>query len=90
MKKRARTKPLIILIGRTNDLKIFGIKIDHRTKQILKKYWPGPISIVLPRDGDIPVPTPSLSLACRLPKTVWLRDLLKKKEKIEKFMCILV
>jgi L-threonylcarbamoyladenylate synthase len=31
-----------------DDLKLFGIKVDHKMKLILEKYWPGKISIILP------------------------------------------
>jgi len=48
LKKRDRSKPMIILISNTQDLKVFNIKIEKATIEILKKYWPGPTSVILP------------------------------------------
>ncbi|MBU0997923.1 threonylcarbamoyl-AMP synthase [Patescibacteria group bacterium] len=48
LRNRARKKPFIILIGSINQLKLFKIKIDKKTNQIFKKYWPGKVSIILP------------------------------------------
>ncbi|MDP1845556.1 MAG: L-threonylcarbamoyladenylate synthase [Candidatus Moranbacteria bacterium] len=41
-------KPFIILISSIEDLALFKVKIDNATKNILKKLWPGKISVVLP------------------------------------------
>ncbi len=79
LRKRSTDKPLIILISSINDIKDFGISIDPNQESILKKFWPNPISII------IPSPNPELeylhrgkkSLAFRLPKTDWLINLLK-------------
>ncbi|MBI5765819.1 L-threonylcarbamoyladenylate synthase [Candidatus Falkowbacteria bacterium] len=48
VRKRRPDKPFIILISSIADLKLFNIKINKKTKTILKKYWPGPVSIILP------------------------------------------
>lgn len=48
VRERTPDKPLIILIGSLDDLKLFGIRIDAKTKKLLAKYWPGKISIILP------------------------------------------
>ena len=48
LKKRDRSKPMIILISHMQDLKVFNIKIEKATIEILNKYWPGPTSIILP------------------------------------------
>lgn len=48
VRKRRPDKPLIILISSITDLKKFGIKISKEVEIILKKYWPGKVSIILP------------------------------------------
>jgi len=80
LKKRRKDKPFIILIARLADLDLFGAQKDITAQ--LKKFWPGPVSIILP--------CPSLNkkmfylrslektLAFRLPKPYWLRRLLQK------------
>lgn len=80
LRKRNPKKPMIILIGSMNDLELFGIKPDRKTSGLLKKIWPGKVSVVLPnknkkfrylrRGAD--------SLAFRLPRKKNLTDFLKK------------
>ncbi|MDP2629168.1 MAG: L-threonylcarbamoyladenylate synthase [Candidatus Harrisonbacteria bacterium] len=80
LKGREEDKPFIILISRFSDLKHFGIEPDRKTRKTLRRYWPGPFSIILPAQQQ------SLSylhrgkenLAFRLPKPLWLRKFLKK------------
>ena len=48
VRERRPDKPLIILISLLDDLKLFGIKVDPKTKKVLEKYWPGQVSIILP------------------------------------------
>jgi L-threonylcarbamoyladenylate synthase len=50
LKKRDSGNPFIILISSLKDLNLFGVKIDNKTKKILKKYWPGKVSVILPCD----------------------------------------
>lgn len=50
LKGRDKDKPLIILISEISDLEKFGVKIGGNTRDILKKYWPGKVSIILPCD----------------------------------------
>ncbi|PIR88496.1 MAG: threonylcarbamoyl-AMP synthase [Candidatus Harrisonbacteria bacterium CG10_big_fil_rev_8_21_14_0_10_44_23] len=77
---RDKNKPVIVLIGRISDLKLFGIKLSSKLKKSLKRYWPGPISIIFP------VSSPRFShihrgggsIAFRLPQNRPLRRLLKK------------
>ncbi len=85
LRHRQPSKPLIILISSLNDLKTFGIKLTPSTCSLLTDLWPGPVSIILPLAGS-PARLKKLaylhrgkkSLAFRLPKPKWLRDLLKK------------
>ena len=79
IRERNPDKPLIILIGSVSDLKKFKVKIDLKTKKIIKKYWPGQISIILPADKKLEyLHRGTGSLAFRLPKDQWLTALLKK------------
>lgn len=47
LRKRDLVKPMIILIGSIQDLKLFNIKLDKETIPWLKKLWPGKTSIIL-------------------------------------------
>lgn len=48
VKKRGTKKPFIILISSIKDLELFKIKIDKDAENILKKLWPGKVSVILP------------------------------------------
>ncbi|NTW27467.1 MAG: threonylcarbamoyl-AMP synthase [Candidatus Moranbacteria bacterium] len=80
LRKRELGKPMIILISSLNDLKKFGVVCSAAQKNVLKKLWPGKVSVVfgcklkkweyLHRGKN--------SLAFRLPADEELVSLLKK------------
>jgi len=75
---RIPNKPFIILIGSIDQLKLFKININSKTKEILNKYWPGKVSIVLPcpySEFEY-LHRGTNSLAFRLPNIKDLTDLL--------------
>ncbi|MDO8669356.1 MAG: tRNA pseudouridine(55) synthase TruB [Candidatus Buchananbacteria bacterium] len=79
IRKRNPDKPFIILISSLADLKKFGVKIDQPTEKIIKKYWPGPVSIILNCDKKLSyLHRGTDSLAFRWPNNSWLMALLKK------------
>jgi len=80
LKQRDPKKPLIILIGKTDDLKLLGVKLDKDTKKILQKYWPGKVSIILPcpHKKFSYLHRGTRTLAFRLPSHPNLVNLLKK------------
>ena len=80
LRSRDLQKPMIILISDVADLETFNIEIDNKTWVILKKYWPGKMSIILPcEDAKFSyLHRGGKSLAFRLPDRKDLRDLIKK------------
>ncbi len=80
IKKRDLNKPSIILIGDINEIKKLGIELTQAQEDVLKEYWPGPVSIVFKCSN------PDLfflhrgteTLALRLPFSYTLRHLLTK------------
>ncbi len=80
LRKRSRRKPMIILIGSERDLGLFKIKLSRETEGLLKKNWPGKVSIILPCPSEkfFYLYRGTKKLAFRLPKKEWLRGLLKK------------
>lgn len=70
IKKRPKSKPLAVFV---TDLKTAGelAQIDEEQNKILKKYWPGKYTFVLPKKGGE-------TIALRIPKHVFLQKLLKK------------
>ena len=79
LRRRTPTKPMIVLISSPNDLKKFGVVLDDFSRKILRKVWPGPISVVLPLRGEKfrYLHRGTHTLAFRLPRPRGLRALLK-------------
>ena len=70
LKNRPEDKKFIILIGREKDLELFGVHLTDFQQEAIKKYWPGPVSLILStKDGN---------LAFRLPAKEDLRELLQQ------------
>src|SRR4051812_15829747 len=46
-RERSPEKPCIILIGDMVALNNFNISLSFEQKEEVKKYWPGPVSIIL-------------------------------------------
>lgn len=80
LRKRAKDKPMIILISSANQIINLGIKLTKTQLEIFKKIWPDKISII------IDAPDKNLhylhrgknSLAFRLPDHEFLINLLKQ------------
>jgi L-threonylcarbamoyladenylate synthase len=80
VRKREPSKPCIILIGSINDIARFSIRIDQNTKKELLKYWPGPVSIILPCSDEkfAYLHRGGSSLAFRIPRDKELLRLLEQ------------
>lgn len=78
--KRDPRKPFIILISSIRDLALFNIKLDNATRDILKKIWPGKISVILqcPDKKFQYLHRGTKTLAFRVPKRKSLLKILKK------------
>jgi L-threonylcarbamoyladenylate synthase len=78
--KRNKKKPFIILIGSMRDLALFKIKLDNKTQRLIRKLWPGKISIVLPVISSKfhYLHRGTKTLAFRMPEKRSLLKLLKK------------
>ncbi|MBI2033859.1 MAG: threonylcarbamoyl-AMP synthase [Candidatus Liptonbacteria bacterium] len=80
LRKRNRKKPMIILVSSITDLKRFGVNVDSRTKKVLRRFWPGKVSIILPCPSKkfTYLHRGAKTLAFRLPAKKSLRAFLKK------------
>src|SRR6185437_3917319 len=83
LRRRNPSKPMIILIGDLRDLARFGIRPNAAAQKVLKRVWPGKVSVVLPLPPARAKKLKYLdrgtgALAFRLPEPAWLRAFLKK------------
>ncbi len=80
LKGRNRKKPFIIVVSSPRDLGKFNVHLTAADRRILRKIWPGPVSVVLPVGGKKfgYLKRGGASLAFRCPRPEWLRKFLKK------------
>jgi L-threonylcarbamoyladenylate synthase len=79
IRQRNSQKPFIIFISSQEDLDIFKIKINKKIETVLKRVWPGKVSVILPCPSAKfhYLHRGTKSLAFRLPKNKKLLELLK-------------
>lgn len=84
LKKRTPEKPFIILIDKISHLDDFGVILSIKQKTVLKKFWPGKISVIFTLSCKKSIKNlrylhrGTNSLAFRLPENDRLVSLLKK------------
>ena len=80
VRKRSPLKPCIVLIGDVSDLEKFSIDLSLEQKNELKKYWPGPNSIIFDCKDEkfLYLHRGTNTLSFRLPAQAELQNLLKQ------------
>jgi L-threonylcarbamoyladenylate synthase len=88
LRRRNPKKPMIILIADPREVRRFGVPIDARMRRMFRKYWPGKVSMVLrikrwrpgiqSKDKSRYLHRGTGTVAFRVPKPKWLRELLQK------------
>ncbi|RDJ38446.1 MAG: threonylcarbamoyl-AMP synthase [Crenarchaeota archaeon] len=79
-KKRPADNPLIVHINKYDDLQILTDKIPPLTKKITRKYWPGPLTILVKKSKNVPDTTTGgqKTVAVRIPSNKIARLLIKE------------
>jgi L-threonylcarbamoyladenylate synthase len=80
LRKRERDKPLIVLLAGIAELDKFGVVPGERTRELLDKVWPGPVSVIVPVAGPewAYLHRGTGGIAFRVPKKPDLRELLRQ------------
>jgi L-threonylcarbamoyladenylate synthase len=53
LKGREKTMPMITVVSSEDDLSLFGVEIGEFEKDLIKKYWPGPNTLIFDtKDGS--------------------------------------
>jgi L-threonylcarbamoyladenylate synthase len=78
IKGRDFSKALPVLIGDLEQINLVASRLDRRSEKLIKAFWPGPLTIILPKNASLP---PNLSpyetVGIRMPNYPWLLDLIK-------------
>lgn len=80
IKKRDKSKPLPVFIDGLKMANKIAV-IDSKETAIIKKYWPGKYTIVLPRRNAKIYGVEKKTIALRIPKFKFLNNILKKINK---------
>jgi tRNA threonylcarbamoyl adenosine modification protein (Sua5/YciO/YrdC/YwlC family) len=79
VKERSHLKAIPILISDTEELDLVAQKISPGTKKIINHYWPGPLTLVLPKQPALPDNlSQTNSIGVRVPDDNLTRELLRK------------
>lgn len=78
VKGRADNKPPVVLIADLSDLLKFGAELTDRSKTLINKFWPGPVSLILPIKSELIYLDQGLGLAIRLPNDNDLRQFIRQ------------
>lgn len=79
LKGRTPTKPCIILLADTHDLRHFPVTLSQYQRDFIDTHWPGPLSIILDLDEDVfpEIHRGAQRLAFRIPNHKQLREFLR-------------
>lgn len=69
LKGRPQDNPLIVHISKKQDIYLVAREVPHNAKILIREFWPGPLTLVLPKNPSIPdVVTAGLdTVAVRMP-----------------------
>ena len=54
VKQRPADKPLLLLIDRMEQLLEVAAEIPHPYRELMTKFWPGPLTLIFPANKDLP------------------------------------
>ncbi|MEM1689461.1 MAG: L-threonylcarbamoyladenylate synthase [Candidatus Hadarchaeales archaeon] len=82
VKQRPADNPLIVHISRLDDLYLLASEVPEIANKLVSSFWPGPLTIVLPRSEIVPdVTTGGLwTVAIRMPSHPVARALIEASE----------
>jgi len=80
LKERPSFDPLIVHIASVDDLDKLTVNKDSRVLQLAEKFWPGPLTIVLPKSDIVPdIVTSGLdTVGIRMPNNPIALELIRK------------
>ncbi|MDX1358706.1 MAG: L-threonylcarbamoyladenylate synthase [Clostridia bacterium] len=78
-KGRPADNPLIMHILNTDDIEKYALSFNEQAKKLAKEFWPGPMSLILPRKRIVPdITTGGLdTVAFRIPSNGIARELIR-------------
>ncbi|MCL1916420.1 MAG: L-threonylcarbamoyladenylate synthase [Desulfovibrionaceae bacterium] len=56
VKERARMNPLPIILGALEQLEMVADQVPEAAKKLIRRFWPGPLTLLLPALSNLPLP----------------------------------
>jgi L-threonylcarbamoyladenylate synthase len=77
IKDRDQSKAIAILIGNIGDLEKISQKIGGKERAIANEFWPGPLTLIVPRHTNVPdIISPLPTIGVRIPNHPFVIQLL--------------
>ncbi len=82
LKQRPTFDPLIVHIASLNQLDRLVLNIDKRVYQLAQKFWPGPLTMILPKSSIVPdlVTSGLPTVGIRMPDNEIALELIKRSD----------
>ncbi len=82
VKRRPKFDPLIAHIGHLSSLEKLVTEVPEKAQQLAERFWPGPLTLLLPKKNDVPdlLTSGSDRVAIRMPNHPLTLDLLNQLE----------
>jgi L-threonylcarbamoyladenylate synthase len=78
VKARPRHKGIPVLLADPNDLDFIVEEVSNTARNLIDHYWPGPLTLVLPRSADLPENiSPDTGVAVRIPDNSIARNFIR-------------
>ena len=79
VKQRPSFDPLIVHIGKIDDLNKYAVKVPELALKLAKEFWPGPLTLILEKSSNIPflVTSGNETVGLRMPKHPLALELLR-------------
>ena len=80
IKGRPHNNPLIVHISAATQLELLAAKVPETARRLAEKFWPGPLTIVLPKRAEVPgiVTAGHDTVAVRMPANPIALDLIRQ------------
>jgi L-threonylcarbamoyladenylate synthase len=78
VKSRESTQAIAILLSSPAELEEVSVKPGKTAKDLASRFWPGPITLIVPRHPDLPdILSPNSTIGVRVPDHALALDLLR-------------
>lgn len=80
LKGRSADKPIAWLVGGTEDLDNYGTEVPAYARRLARRYWPGPLTLVVAANDDVPEAYRSQAgtIGLRMPDDQLTREIIER------------